>query len=107
MFDEVPEPVWKTSMGNASRCRPAASSSAAATIAAEVAPSITPSSAFTRAAADFTSPNVRISRGSRGVPLIGKFSQARCVWARQSASFGTAMSPIESCSILCSLIHQA
>ena len=107
MFEDVPDPVWNTSTGKASRCLPAATSSAAATIASAVAGAITPRSAFTRAAADFTSPRVRISRGSRGVPLIGKFSTARWVWARHSASFGTATSPIESCSILVSLIRQA
>ena len=30
MFDEVPEPVWKTSIGNWSSCSPAATSSPAA-----------------------------------------------------------------------------
>ena len=29
MFDEVPEPVWKTSIGNWSSCSPAATASAA------------------------------------------------------------------------------
>ena len=33
MFDEVPEPVWKTSIGNWSSCSPAATSVAAAAIA--------------------------------------------------------------------------
>ena len=33
MFEEVPEPVWKTSIGNCSSCSPAATCSAAAAIA--------------------------------------------------------------------------
>ena len=33
MFDEVPEPVWKTSIGNWSSCSPAATASAAVAIA--------------------------------------------------------------------------
>jgi hypothetical protein len=39
-----------------------------------------------------------------GIPLIGKFSTARCVWACHFASMGTLTSPIESCSIRCSLM---
>ena len=35
MLDEVPEPVWKTSIGNWSSCRPAITSSAAATMAVD------------------------------------------------------------------------
>ena len=34
MFDDVPEPVWKTSIGNSSSHRPSATSSAASTMAA-------------------------------------------------------------------------
>ncbi len=35
-----------------------------------------------------------ICAGSSGVPEIGKFSTARWVWARQSASAGTRTSPM-------------
>ncbi len=34
MFDEVPEPVWKTSIGNWTSCSPAATASAAFAILA-------------------------------------------------------------------------
>ena len=37
MFDEVPEPVWKTSIGNWLSCSPAATASAAVAIASAIA----------------------------------------------------------------------
>ena len=40
-----------------------------------------------------------ISSRSMGVPEIGKFSTARCVWARHFAQAGTRTSPMESCSM--------
>ena len=43
MFDEVPDPVWKTSIGNWSSQPPAATSSAAARMAAAASVSSTPS----------------------------------------------------------------
>ncbi len=95
----VPEPVWKTSIGNASSCSPAATSRAALSTAAAGSASRTPSAPLTFAAAAFTSPMAWISAGSIGVPLIGKFSTARWVCARHSASRGTWTSPIESCSV--------
>ena len=55
--------------------------------------STTPSRPLVRAAACLTSASARTSRGSSGVPLIGKFSTARWVWARHSASAGTAPRP--------------
>ena len=58
-----------------------------------------PSSALTRAAAFFTRAIATMCAGSRVVPLIGKFSTARWVWARQRASVGTSMSPMLSCSV--------
>ena len=51
MFDDVPEPVWNTSIGNWSSCSPRATSAAAASIAAATSVGITPSSALTAAAA--------------------------------------------------------
>ena len=54
---------------------------------------------MTRAAAALISPRARTCDGSSGVPEIGKFSTARWVWARQSASAGTRTSPIVSCSV--------
>src|SRR6478672_5075709 len=46
MFDEVPEPVWKTSIGNWLSCSPAAMASAAVAIASATAGSSRPSREF-------------------------------------------------------------
>ena len=43
MLLEVPEPVWKTSIGNSSSCSPAATAAAAFSIAAARSGSSTPS----------------------------------------------------------------
>ena len=99
MLELVPEPVWKTSMGNWSSCSPAATASAAAAIAAACSSVITPSWALTRAQAALSRPSARICARSRPRPLIGKFSTARCVCARHSAVAGTRTSPIVSRSI--------
>src|SRR5690625_167748 len=116
MFEEVPEPVWNTSIGKCSSCLPLITSSAACTMASAMSCSMTPSSALARAAARFTCASARIWPDSNGVPLIGKFSTARWVWARYRADAGTRTSPIVSCSIrnlgassvilLCCLIAQ-
>ncbi len=103
MFELVPDPVWKTSIGNWSSCAPAATSSAAVRIASACSAESTPSDRFAAAAAAFTRPRAWIRAGSIGVPLIGKFSTARCVCARHSASAGTRTSPMESCSMRKSL----
>ncbi len=50
MLLEVPDPVWKTSMGNCESHWPAATSAAASLIAFAIAGSMTPSSALTAAA---------------------------------------------------------
>ena len=59
----------------------------------------TPSRPFAAAAAALTWPSAWISARLEGVPLIGKFSTARWVWALHSASAGTRTSPMESCSM--------
>jgi hypothetical protein len=51
MFVEVPEPVWKTSIGNWSSNSPSATRSAAVAIRSATSPSSSSSSALTRAAA--------------------------------------------------------
>ena len=99
MLLDVPEPVWKTSMGKCASWAPVATSCAAATIASARSPSRMPSSAFARAQAALICASALIWAGSIGVPEIGKFSTARCVWARQSASAGTLTSPMVSCSM--------
>ena len=86
MFELVPEPVWKTSIGNASSCSPATISSAARTMASAWSEARMPSSPLTRAADAFTRPIAWMSAGSIGVPLIGKFSTARWVCARHRAT---------------------
>ena len=100
MFDEVPDPVWKTSIGNWSSQPPAATSSAAAWIAAAASVSNTPSCALTDAAAALIRPRAWMTAGSIRWPLIGKFSTARWVVAPHFAPAGTATSPMESCSSL-------
>ena len=99
MFDEVPEPVWNTSTGNCPRCSPSTISAAADRIASACSAVRTPSSAFTFAAAALTRAIALTCSASRVAPLIGKFSTARCVWARHSASRGTSTSPMLSCSM--------
>ena len=99
MLELVPEPVWKTSIGNSSWCAPPMISSAPAAIALALSSSMMPSSALILAAAFFTRAIATMCDGSRVVPLIGKFSTARWVWARHNASLGTSMSPMLSCSV--------
>ncbi len=94
MFDDVPEPVWNTSIGNWSSYAPPATSSAAAAIAS----CIGRSSRLTRAASALIIASACTSAGAIGRPEIGKFSIARWVCAPQRASAGTRTSPIESCS---------
>src|SRR5690348_2651288 len=99
MFVDVPEPVWNTSIGNSASNSPAATRSAAATIASACSADTTPSSAFTTAADALICASACTSAGASGRPEIGKFSTARCVCARHNASRGTFTSPIVSCSI--------
>ena len=59
MFELVPEPVWKTSIGNWSSSSPSAIRRAAAAIRSALSGSSRPSSAFTRAAAPLIRPSQR------------------------------------------------
>ena len=54
MFELVPEPVWNTSIGNWSSCRPSAISPAAAMIASAFSGASNPRSLFTWAQAPFS-----------------------------------------------------
>src|SRR5262249_25824812 len=99
MLELVPEPVWKTSIGNWSSCRPSAISAAAAMIASAFSGASNPSSLLTLAQAPFSRPNARIWVRSSPRPEIGKFSTARWVWARHNAFAGTRTSPMVSCSM--------
>ena len=95
----VPEPVWKTSIGNWSSCSPLTTSAAAVVIALACSVVRAPRSTLVCAAAALMRASAWMSAGSSGCPLIGKFSTARWVCARHSASFGTRTSPMESCSM--------
>ena len=85
MFDEVPEPVWKTSIGNWSSCSPAAIASAAAAIRSARSRSSRPRSALTRAAAPLIRPSQWITGNGTRSPETGKFSTALLVSAPQSS----------------------
>ena len=76
MFDEVPEPVWKTSIGNWSSCLPSATSSAAAAIVSARLLSSRPSCPLTRAAAPLMRPSHWITAAGTGWPETGKLSIA-------------------------------
>src|SRR3954452_21412157 len=76
MFDEVPEPVWKTSIGNWSSCSPFATSSPAFATRSARSASSSPSSAFARAAAAFSLPSQWITGAGIGWPEVWKFSTA-------------------------------
>jgi hypothetical protein len=99
MFELVPDPVWNTSIGNWSSCSPAATSAAAASMAAATSPSITPREALAAAAAPLMRPKAEISDRSSTTPETGKFSTARCVCAPHRAVAGTRTSPIVSRSM--------
>ena len=81
MFEEVPEPVWNTSIGNSSGCCPAITSSAASRIAFESRASSSPSPSFALAAAHLISASAARNRAGIARPLTRKFSTARCVCA--------------------------
>ena len=96
MFDDVPEPVWKTSIGNWSSWRPCAISSAAAAMRCARSASSSPRSAFARAAAPLMRPSQRTTATGTRSPDTGKFSTAFRVSPPQSsggASCCTLMDP--------------
>ena len=76
MFELVPEPVWKTSIGNWSSSSPSATRSAAAAMRSATSASRSPSSAFTRAAAALIRPSQRATGVGIGSPETGKFATA-------------------------------
>src|SRR5581483_1074219 len=87
MFDDVPEPVWKTSIGNWSSNSPSATRSAARAMRSATSPSSFPSSAFTRAAAALIRPSQRTTGTGTGAPEIGKLATALVVSPPHSCSF--------------------
>ena len=86
MFDEVPEPVWKTSIGNWSSSSPAAIRAAAAAMRSALSRSSRPRSAFASAAAPLMRPSQRATGGGIGSPETGKLAIAFVVSAPQSCS---------------------
>ena len=76
MLELVPEPVWKTSIGNWSSCSPAITASVALTMAFLRASSSTPSSLLAIAAARLIWARAWMCGGVRVLPEIGKFSTA-------------------------------
>jgi hypothetical protein len=86
MLDEVPEPVWKTSMGNWSSCSPAATASPPAAMRSATSWSRSPSAALARAAAALIRPSARITGVGTGFPETGKFATALSVSPPQSLS---------------------
>ena len=86
MFDEVPEPVWKTSIGNWSSCRPCAISSAAAAIRCARSASSSPRSALARAAAPLMRPSQRTTATGIRSPETGKLATALPVSPPHSSS---------------------
>src|SRR5262245_25874449 len=85
MFDEVPEPVWKTSMGNWSSSSPSAIRAEAAEIRSALSASSRPRSAFARAAAPLMRPSQRATGTGIGSPETGKFTTAFVVSPPQSS----------------------
>src|SRR4051812_45048128 len=76
VFEEVPEPVWKTSIGNWSSSSPAAMRSPAAAMRCALSASRSPSSAFERAAAALSRPSQRATAAGIGSPETGKLAIA-------------------------------
>ena len=96
MFDDVPEPVWKTSIGNCASCLPAAISSPAAAIFSASSASSSPSSAFTRAALPLMRPSQRTTGSGTRSPETGKFATALVVSPPHSCSAGVSCTLIGS-----------
>ena len=93
MFDDVPEPVWKTSIGNWSSSSPEATRSAAAAIRSALSASRRPRSALTRAAAALIRPSQRATGAGIGLPETGKLPIALRVSPPHSSVFVVSVMP--------------
>ncbi len=91
MFDEVPEPVWKTSIGNWSSSSPSAMRSAAAAIRSAFSRSSRPRSALTWAAAPLIRPSQRATGAGMGSPETGKLATAFAVSPPQSSCLSAVL----------------
>ena len=85
MFDEVPEPVWKTSIGNWSSCSPAATASAAVAMRSARSASSSPRSALTRAAAPLIRPSQRTTGSGLALARAPGSSRPPCGSPRPKA----------------------
>src|SRR5256714_7568993 len=85
VFEDVPEPVWKTSIGNWSSCSPAATASPAVAIRSATWGSSRPSSGLARAAAALIRPSQRTTGTGTGCPETGKLETALLVSTPQSS----------------------
>ena len=90
MFEEVPEPVWKTSTGNWSSCSPSAIALPAAAIRSARSASSTPRAPLASAAAPLIRPSQRTTGTGTRSPETGKLSTALVVSPPQSCSVKTA-----------------
>src|SRR5690349_158584 len=90
MFEEVPEPVWKTSTGNWSSCSPSATAWPAAAICAARSASSWPSAPFASAAADLIRPSQRTTGTGTRSPETGKLSTALVVSPPHNCSLKAA-----------------
>ena len=79
MLDEVPDPVWKTSIGNWSSNSPAATRTPATAIRSAMSESAGQGAAFARADAALIRPSQRATETGIGSPDTGKFSIALLV----------------------------
>ena len=86
MFVEVPEPVWKASIGNWSSNSPLATRSAASAMRRATSGSSLPRSALTRAAAPLMRASQCTTSSRTGMPDTWKFSTALAVSPPQSCS---------------------
>ena len=86
MFELVPEPVWKTSIGNWSSNSPAAMRSPAAAMRCARSASRRPRSALARAAAALIRPSQCATETGIGSPETGKLATALAVSPPQSSS---------------------
>ena len=101
MLVEVPDPVWKTSIGNWSSCSAARRPPApAAMMASARSRSSTPSSALTSAAAALSRARACTMAGGDGLARDGEVLHRAVPSARPTGpSAGTCTSPMESCSV--------
>src|ERR1700744_2565019 len=86
MFDEAPEPVWKTSIGNWSSCLPSATALPAVAMLVASSPSSLPSAPLASAAAPLIRPSQRTTGTGTRSPETGKLSTALVVSPPQSCS---------------------